>query len=61
MTDLDNKIALLVDYIATARRMAMTITDDHLARVVGRAVLIGVDAFLKLAPALKNELIARKP
>lgn len=28
MTDLDNKIALLVDYIATARRMAMTITDD---------------------------------
>jgi len=61
MTDLDNKVALLVDYIATARRMAMTITDDHLARVVGRAVLIGVDAFLKLAPALKNELVARKP
>jgi hypothetical protein len=54
--DLSSKVALLAYYVEGIARIACAIPDDYLARVYGRSLFLGVDAFIKLAPALKNEL-----
>ena len=54
--DLAAKVALLSYYVESVSRIACAIPDVYLARVYGRSLFLGVDAFLKLAPRLKNEL-----
>ncbi len=56
MNDLESKVPFLVYYIQSITRIALVIPDDYVARLYARAVFIGVDSFLKIAPALKNQL-----
>lgn len=56
MQDAESKIALLTYYAEGVARIACTIPNDYLARVYGRSVFLAVDAFLALAPRLKNEM-----
>ena len=54
--DLAAKVALLSYYVESVSRIACAIPDVYLARVYGRSLFLGVDAFLKWCYALKNEL-----
>ncbi len=57
MQDLAKKTSFLTWYVEVVCNVACSIQDDHLARIFGRAEFLAVDAFLKLAPTLKNELV----
>jgi hypothetical protein len=57
MQDLEEKCAFLTYYVEVVCRIACALQDDHLARLYGRAQFLAIDSFLKLAPALKNELL----
>jgi len=54
MNDIDAKVSFLVHYIEMAAGASIALQDDHAARVLGRALFLGLDSFLRFAPALKN-------
>ncbi|HEX7262471.1 MAG TPA: hypothetical protein VF258_11755, partial [Luteolibacter sp.] len=56
MQDAESKVAFIAYYVESVARIACAIHNDHLARVYGRSVFLGVDSFLALAPRLKNEM-----
>lgn len=58
MRDAESKVALLSYYVEGVARIACAIPSDYLARVYGRSLFLGVDAFLALAPRVKNEMRA---
>jgi len=58
MQDAESKVALLTYYAEAVARVACSIPDEYVARVYGRSLFLAVDAFLEIAPRLKNEMRA---
>ncbi len=56
MIDPESKISLIAYQIEIVARIAIAIPNDHLARLYGRSVFLGIDSFLSLAPRLKNQM-----
>jgi hypothetical protein len=57
MQDAESKLALLTYYAEEVARIACAIRDDYIAKVYGRSVFLAVEAFLAIAPRLKNEML----
>ncbi len=58
MQDAESKVALLTYYAEAVARVACSIPDEYVARVYGRSLFLAVDAFLEIAPRLKNQMRA---
>jgi hypothetical protein len=56
MNDVEAKVIFLSHYVETVAVASKAIADDHVARVFGRALFLGLDGFLMFAPALKNSM-----
>jgi hypothetical protein len=56
MTALAEKVLFCVQWMGAVRWLTSLMPDDHAKRLVARATFVYLDAFLKLAPRLKNQL-----